>query len=108
MNTKDILRYTLTLIFVVGSVVCLSLISYGVIKTIYDNEFSNPIEYSYKNFSEHDIELAMRYHGVSIVTITEHEVYFVNKDNVKVPLFTDGCIKYLYENKQKEVKNEKK
>ena len=103
MNTESILRHTLTLIIVIGSIICLSIVSYGIIETIYNNEMSKPIEYSYKNFSERDIELAMHYNGVTSVTLTETECYFI-RDNVKCNLFNDATIKFLYENKQKEVK----
>jgi hypothetical protein len=72
----------------------------AVIESINDK----PLEYTYKNFTERDLTLAMKYHGVDMITITETECFFVNKDHVKVPVFTDGCIEYLYKNKQKEVK----
>jgi len=69
-----------------------------------NQETAKPLEYHYKNFTERDLTLAMKYHGVDMITITETECFFVNADHVKVPVFTDGCIEYLYKNKQKEVK----
>jgi hypothetical protein len=74
----------------------------GMFNNINSN-LNQPLEYTYKDFSNKDIELAMKFHGVNSITITETECYFV-RDNVKVPLFTDACIEYLYKHKQEEVK----
>jgi hypothetical protein len=76
----------------------------ALIKSI-TTSVNKPMEYTYKDFSNKDIEVAMRYHGVQSVTITETECYFV-RNNVKIPVFTDKCIEYLYKSKQKHVKKQ--
>ena len=66
------------------------------------NEFSkfDTVEYQYKDFSNKDIELAMKYHGTPSCVISEKEVYFVRK-NKKHNLFTDKAIEYIIEYKKK-------
>lgn len=104
MNTEKTMNVSIIFVMVTFSIFFIVLI-YGLINSIH-NEVSKPLEYSYKNFSEHDIELAMKFNGCLSVTLTETEAYFV-RDNAKCNLFNDATIKYLYENRQKEVKNGK-
>ena len=74
------------------------------ISAVIDSINDKPLEYTYKNFTNKDIELAMKYNGANSITITETECYFINSKNEKCNLFNDKCIEYLYKNKQKEVR----
>ena len=60
--------------------------------------------YTYKGFTSDDITLAMKFHGVTSVTITEFKCYFVNTKGDTINVFTDKCIEYLYKQKQKGMK----
>jgi len=99
---KNISTETLVLLpIVIGVLVLFIALSVSI---VVDSINDKPLEYTYKNLSERDLTLAMQYHGIDMITITETECFFVNADHVKVPVFTDGCIEYLYKNKQKEVR----
>ena len=62
---------------------------------------SDDIEYTYKDWSSYDIELAMKYHGIQACTITDTQAYFIGKHNKQIKLFTDGCIEWIIKEKQR-------
>ena len=62
---------------------------------------SDDIEYQYKDWSSHDIELAMKYHGIGFCNVSETEAYYYGKHNKKIKLFTDGCIEWIIKEKQR-------
>ena len=87
-----------------ASMVCILIITYSIVDLInhIKRNLTNPIvEYQYKDFSNKDIELAMKYHGTVSCIIKEGlEPYFIDKDGHEIILFTDSCIEYLYKSKQ--------
>lgn len=91
-----------------ASIVCILIITYSIVNLInhIKQNLTNPIvEYQYKDFSNKDIELAMKYHGTKSCVIKESEQpYFITKNGKKVILFTDSCIESLYKSKQGELK----
>lgn len=90
------------------SVICILVITYSIVDLInhVKQQLANPIvEYQYKDFSNKDIELAMKYHGTKSCVIKESEQpYFITKNGEKVILFTDSCIESLYKSKQRGLK----
>ena len=86
-----------------ASIVCILVISYSIVDLInhIKQELANPIEYQYKDFSNRDIEQAMKYHGtVSCIIKENQEPYFIDKDGHEIILFTDSCIEYLVKEKK--------
>ena len=61
---------------------------------------TNVTEYQYKDFTDKDINLAMKFHGISACTVSEKEVYFMRKHK-KHNLFTDEAIEYIIKEKKK-------
>ena len=86
------------------SIACILIITYSIVGLIdhIKQEFDNSvIEYQYKDFSNKDIELAMKYHGTKSCVIKESkQPYFITKDGEEIVLFTDSCIEYLIKEKQ--------
>lgn len=91
-----------------ASIVCILVITYSIVDLIshIKQELANPddIEYTYKDWSSYDIELAMKYHGIQACTITDTQAYFIGKHNQQIKLFTDGCIEYIIKEKQRSEK----
>ena len=87
------------------SVVCVICVTMAIIQLIskVSESFSEEhiIEYQYKDWSNMDISMAMKYHGVMSATITETEAFFYGKNNKKINLFTNDCIEYIIKEKQK-------
>lgn len=90
------------------SIACILIITYSIVGLIdhIKQEFDNPvIEYQYKDFSNRDIEQAMKYHGIISCIIKENqEPYFIDKNGHEIILFTDSCIEYLIKEKQGRLK----
>jgi len=89
------------------SCVCIIIITISLISLISEVKatLANHVtEYQYKDWSDKDISLAMKYHGIQSVTVTEFEAYFVDKNNNKCTLFTDSCIDYIIKTKQRSEK----
>ncbi len=91
-----------------ASIVCILVITYSIVDLIshIKQELANSddIEYTYKDWSSYDIELAMKYHGIQACTITDTQAYFIGKHNQQIKLFTDGCIEYIIKEKQRSEK----
>jgi len=64
------------------SCVCIVIITISLISLISEVKatLANPddIEYTYKDWSSYDIELAMKYHGIQACTITDTQAYCLN------------------------------
>ena len=81
--------------------ICLTLIFTALIMEDTITEINRPLHYTYRDFSETDIELAMRYHGTKSCIIKEGEQpFFMEKDGREIILFTDSAIEYLMEQKK--------
>ena len=87
-----------------ASIVCILVITYSIVDLInhIKQNLTDPIvEYQYKDFSNKDIELAMKYHGTKSCVIKEgKQPSFITKNGEEVVLFTDSCIESLIKEKQ--------
>lgn len=103
---KKCFNITLYLLVVICAVLFIK-VSTTIINSLSDEKTN--IEYVYKDFSNNDIERAMRFHGTGSVIITSiREPYFINKDGVEVNLFTDACLEHLIELKREGLNQERK
>jgi len=83
-------------------------LNYGLEIISFKQELKNSdvIEYQYKDFTNKDIDMAMKYHGASSVIIKELvPPYFIDKKGREVKLFTDECIAWIIKQKQGDVNN---
>lgn len=96
----------LTEIVATIAIICISIAIIGLIQDARNmiND-DHTVEYQYKEWSNYDIGLAMKYHGIDFCNVSETEAYFYGKNNTKIKLFTDDCIKYIIKKKQ-EAENE--
>jgi len=86
------------------SIVCLICVTVAIVslireveKVLTEKEF---VEYQYKDWSNNDVEMAMKYHGADAITLTETEAFFYDEKKNKCSLFTDDCIEWIIKQKQ--------
>ncbi len=96
--------------FEIMLMVCIMWLAYNISDLLisFKQELKNSdvIEYQYKDFTNKDIDMAMKYHGASSVIIKELvPPYFIDKKGREVKLFTDECIAWIIKQKQGDVNN---